>query len=1369
MMSRSKVLLCMLCSVLLLQLAIPIHALASTGLQEFKVNFIGGGVQEADGYLSDYGESYRNHGDASYGWDSDYTSQTVTSVTYAVYDTSLEYSYVRLKGDATWEIDVRNGNYEVHAAVGAVDRDSINNLQVENQTLFQSETVPAGDSRVSRATVAVSDGRLTLTGGATEGTSLQYIEVRPLAISKREIIPPTIGWPADPNTTEGHLIALGGAQNNEHRAVPAIPIPGLKEEIARFMNEQAADKEAAWQSYIEQAANCSGCSPELITRAIDNSHGEAAYIRAGHLNLNESVTFGSPEKPVLLVTDGMNTNKALSLTVYGTLIVNGNLNANQGGDFRIISPDQPELTGGASLRITGTVHLNSNANMQVDDDLLVGSLTYNNGDLIVSADRLIVENSLHINTRVEMSITEYMAAGELVSNNETANLKVEQGDFFVRGDVHVNNSLNVQTGGVWAIGGNMTSNQKPNVASGIADNGQTLLKYAPYGLRADYFTGANLSGEQFTVLDSKVALNGKFPVSSNSLTDGTFSVRWTGELEAYSSETYTFETVTRGGVRLWINDVLVIDSWSVTGNQTQTGNFDLESGTANKIRMELSGSTNQPRAELSWSSPVIAKEVVPSAQLRPFAIPSLLVVPSDSGMEMVWTPAFNADGYELEVDGTILPLESTVEQYAHVPLDSGTFHTYRIRSASGDLHGGWSALQEVWTLPGVPDHISLQSTSDSIRLDWDEVRGAVSYEIETDNTIINVGSELSYIEEDLNANIQRTFRIRAVNSSGPGIWTNLFAKTTLPGMVGGLKATPSDRAILVDWDAVSGAEWYELEVDGQIIRLTGTQYSHEPLSPNTVHEYRVRAGNSEGNGGWSEPTEIMTLPSVPTNARAESGRTYISLQWDSVPGATEYEVEADGVVHSTGLETSFSHLPLLSNTEHTYRVRAGNGTVWSQWSETISRNTLADVPVNIQIVATDRDIALSWDPVIGATGYEIEVDGRIEDTGSELSYVHTGLESYSKHTYRIRARGAGGDGEWSETVTAITMLGKPEGIRFQIAENSIAIHWDAVDGANSYELLVDGASVNAGFSTQYKHTGLEPNSWHVYRIRAKNSEVTGEWSDAFTQLTGIGTPVITSAVPFSNRIKLSWDAVIGADSYELEANGNIIDVGNITEYENKNLSSGHWYSYRVRALSGGEAGPWSEAVSRYTSLTVPQFTNASAATDSILLEWTALSGNPQYDLEIDGVIVSGMTGSSYKDSNLESNTMHVYRVRSRNGEQTSEWSEPLEKKTVPELVASVGENTMFNLIVVAPPKPEASYRTIVVTFNPDDVEVLDLSTITPTAELSTGSIEQAKLSIQRFIPGEIVIRVLDTKITFVNGIRFLSKTNDPSKITYVVK
>ncbi|WP_168121762.1 PA14 domain-containing protein [Paenibacillus sp. HB172176] len=1369
MMSRSKVLLSMLCAILLLQLAIPVHALASSGLQEFKVNFIAEGVQEANGYLSDYGESYGDRGDASYGWDTAHTSRTVTSVTYAVYDTSLMYSYIRLKGNASWEIDVENGNYEVHVAVGAVDRDSMNTLQVENQTLFQSEDVPAGDSHVSRTTVAVTDGRLTLTGGATEGTSLQYIEVRPLVMSKKEIIPPTIGWPADPNTTAGHLLALGGAQNNEHRAVPAIPIPGLANEITRFMNEQAADKEAAWQTYIDQAVNCSGCSPEQINQAIANSSGAAAYIRAGHLNLDNSATFGSQGKPVFLIVDGMNTNQALSLTVYGTLIVNGNLNANQGGDFRIISPDQPEWTGGASLRIAGTVHLNNDANVEVDDDLLVGALTYNSGDLTVSANRLIVENSLHINTRVAMNIMEYMAVGELVSNNETANLTVEQGDFFVKGNVHVNNSLNVQTGGVWAIGGDLTSNQKPDVASGVGDEGQTLLKYAQYGLRADYFTGANLSGEKMTVLDPQIALNGKFPVSSDSLTDGTFSVRWTGELEAYSSETYTFETATRGGVRLWINDALVIDSWSVTGNQTQTGKIDLERGTANKIRMEFNGSTNQPRAELSWSSPVISKEVVPSAQLRPFAIPSLLVVPSDSGMEMVWTSAFNADGYELEVDGAILPLESTVEQYAHNPLDSGTFHTYRIRAASGDLHGGWSELHEVWTLPGVPDNIALQSTSDSIRLDWDEVRGAVSYEVETDNTIINVGSELSYVEEDLNANVQRTFRIRAVNSSGPGIWSELFAKTTLPGMVGGLKATPSDVAVHVDWDAVSGAEWYELEVDGQIMRLTGTQYGHESLSPNTVHEYRVRAGNSEGDGGWSEPVETMTLPSVPANVRAESLRTYISLEWDAVTGATEYEVEADGVVHNTGLDTSFVHLSLLPNTEHTYRVRAGNGTVWSDWTEIILRSTLADVPVNIQVVTTEHDIALSWDPVIGATGYEIEVDGGIEDTGLELSYVNGGLASYSEHTYRIRARSAGGVGEWSETVTAITMLGKPEGIRFQIAENSIAMQWDAVDGADSYELLVDGAAVNAGSATQYTHTGLEPNSWHVYRIRATNSQVTGEWSEAFTQLTGIGTPVITSAVPYSNRIKLTWDAVIGADGYELEANGSVIDVGNMTEYVNENLSSGHWYSYRVRALSGGEAGPWSEAVSRYTSLTVPQFTNSSAATDSILLEWTALSGNPQYDLELDGEIISGMTASSYRDSNLESNTMHVYRVRSRTGDQTSEWSQPLEKKTVPELLASVGENTMFNLIVVAPPKPEASYRTIVVTYNPDEVEVLDLCTITPTAELSTGAIEQAKLVIQRFVPGEIVIRVLDTGNTFVNGIRFLSNTNDPSKITYVVK
>src|SRR5690606_30320860 len=79
-----------------------------------------------------------------------------------------------------------------------------------------------------------------------------------------------------------------------------------------------------------------------------------------------------------------------------------------------------------------------------------------------------------------MNIADEMSLGGLVSNNEVANVTILGGDLFVREQVNVNNQLKVTTGGVFAIGGDMTPNRTPVVKSGVGA-GKTILTYPANG------------------------------------------------------------------------------------------------------------------------------------------------------------------------------------------------------------------------------------------------------------------------------------------------------------------------------------------------------------------------------------------------------------------------------------------------------------------------------------------------------------------------------------------------------------------------------------------------------------------------------------------------------------------------------------------------------------------------------------------------------------------------------------------------------------------------------------------------------------------------------------------------------------------------
>lgn len=75
------------------------------------------------------------------------------------------------------------------------------------------------------------------------------------------------------------------------------------------------------------------------------------------------------------------------------------------------------------------------------------------------------------------------------------------------------------------------------------------------------------------------------------------------------------------------------------------------------------------------------------------------------------------------------------------------------------------------------------------------------------------------------------------------LWTGT-AGATFPVAPHGLTAVAqSDTEILVSWDAVAGADAYDVERDSVIVEAKTTllSFSDTGLTPSTEYEYRVRA------------------------------------------------------------------------------------------------------------------------------------------------------------------------------------------------------------------------------------------------------------------------------------------------------------------------------------------------------------------------------------------------------------------------------------------------------------------------------------------------------------------------------------------------
>ncbi|MGH7971775.1 MAG: PA14 domain-containing protein, partial [Limisphaerales bacterium] len=102
---------------------------------------------------------------------------------------------------------------------------------------------------------------------------------------------------------------------------------------------------------------------------------------------------------------------------------------------------------------------------------------------------------------------------------------------------------------------------------------------------------------------------------------GYYTVRWTGQVEPEYSETYYFDANTDDGVRVWVNNQIVIDSWVSRGAADSIGTISLQGGVRYNIQMDYFQGGGNAAAHLSWYSPSQPKQVIPSSRLYPASVP----------------------------------------------------------------------------------------------------------------------------------------------------------------------------------------------------------------------------------------------------------------------------------------------------------------------------------------------------------------------------------------------------------------------------------------------------------------------------------------------------------------------------------------------------------------------------------------------------------------------------------------------------------------------------------------------------------------------------------------------------------------------------
>ncbi len=227
---------------------------------------------------------------------------------------------------------------------------------------------------------------------------------------------------------------------------------------------------------------------------------------------------------------------------------------------------------------------------------------------------------------------------------------------------------------------------------------QSLLGNEDEGLDVEYFDNPDLTGLYFRRIESGINHNFRSQAPLVGMGADTFSIRWTGLITAPVSATYTFIVLADDGVRLWVNDQLLINRWADQGLTRRTGQIALTSGQSYRIKLEYYNRDPRGAVKLRWSYPGQAERVVPSNAFRRH--PKARI--GYFGPKLPW-PTVATHALQLP-DGRVMTFHGLD------PVGKGQGDNYR----RYDIHN--SSQVFVWT-PGTPTNAQSQARYDNTRTD----------------------------------------------------------------------------------------------------------------------------------------------------------------------------------------------------------------------------------------------------------------------------------------------------------------------------------------------------------------------------------------------------------------------------------------------------------------------------------------------------------------------------------------------------------------------------------------------------------------------------------------------------------------------------
>lgn len=358
-------------------------------------------------------------------------------------------------------------------------------------------------------------------------------------------------------------------------------------------------------------------------------------------------------------------------------------------------------------------------------------------------------------------------------------------------------------------------------------------------------------------------------------------------------------------------------------------------------------------------------------------------------------------------------------------------------------------------------------------------------------------------------------------------------------------ATASDEQVTLNWSSVLDATSYKVYQGtsqgiydaAPVATVTDTTATVTGLTNGTTYYFTVRSSNEHGDSSASNEVSAkphINPPAAPTGLTATAGNGQVELSWSGVSGAVTYDVykgTASGsygsipVATVSGATYSYTETDLTNGTTYFFVVKASNAGGYSDNSNEVSATPqvpVPGVPVLLPATAGDSQVSLTWNPVIGSTGYKIfksTTSGAYESeettvSGSVYSYDVTGLTNGTTYYFVVKATNPGGDSAASNEVseTPKTVSSSPTDVTVTAGDRQAIVSFNIpVENGGSpitrYEVTASPGNITAiGTASPITVTGLSNGTTYTFTVKAEN----GAGSSAASAVSKEVTPTAPS-------------------------------------------------------------------------------------------------------------------------------------------------------------------------------------------------------------------------------------------------------------------